>query len=1074
MEVLVRTRLHKSEVLISALGFIGIAAVFSALLIARGADGATLPPPPTEPPAGPNDIREEAADERAAARDRPPDAGSRQRPEGLATGARDAHASSEFVDVYARPDGLRVADLHSRRVNYRRPDGTYAPIQNSLVRSREDGFAFKNKAGAFDVRFRMRGHQSALLKLESGNVQFSAGLIGAAATIAATEDNTIVYANVLPGVDLRYSVTGDGVKEDIVLNTRPANDPSFQFRLDTGELAPVRTSDGGIDFIDSSQETRFSIPPGHMIDASGDTSDAVGYEILDTAEGTTLIVTPDADWLADPSRAYPVVVDPTVQVIFGRNEASAIDTYVKEGDNSSHGSDTRLEVRGGAGSADKTWALFKFPVEELGDVHVVDAELGVKVDGTANCSGAADISAYHTIEDWNESAKWGQAGFSDGGPAVASPALDGPIDAACGPGRTNWNVTEAVVDWVEVQNPPAAHPDNYGLQLRPGDVDDATDRDFVSLDETDPMAQAPVLRVIYDVPDEPSALTPPNPTFSKASDKQMPMLQALYSDPGQGDPGNVEFTVYLKSEWEAAFLRWIASGKDPASFDWATPGAPNGPQVVASGLSSQVASGQVATWKVPTQLQLNTEYVWQAVAVAADGARSSQTYAPSEAVADYVAVDEPELGTRSDWPMFLAGSIQLNQATGNMLLTAPAPVYGTHVGSIGVSITYNSIGATGSSPSLPDIGLGAGWRVAGGPAVGGLPIALEDHNLASTGSYDAAEVFWEDGSSTFFDHQSGGVYTTQSNDSSHLTRNSDGTWTLIDASGTLYVFKAIDTGETVAELESAEVTTQAAGAVAGVAQTKYELEPGTGRLERITDVDTGRVLELDWACEAGVLLCVNWKPDGASANPEETWKYYEGEAPNGDDRIGKVRRVEIIPAPGQNAELDLMTMEYDAQGLVTEIKNANDLNQMDPNISPSYDGNHSVKLTYDTATPPRAVELLEGPIESLNDATATWKFEYFDYDHANPGACSALKQPAVTAHDTNARKESATSCTRVTSPRFSGQPVGTRPHTEFIFDSSLHPIQIKSPLEEGVAPNVNKRHELVGYNDRGSASLDGR
>ena len=70
-------------------------------------------------------------------------------------------------------------------------------------------------------------------------------------------------------------------------------------------LTAKRNGAGGIDFVDGAGMVAFSFAPPTMRDHAGKAG-----KVAFSLAGTTLTLTADAAWLADPTRAYPVVIDP--------------------------------------------------------------------------------------------------------------------------------------------------------------------------------------------------------------------------------------------------------------------------------------------------------------------------------------------------------------------------------------------------------------------------------------------------------------------------------------------------------------------------------------------------------------------------------------------------------------------------------------------------------------------------------------------------------------------------------------------------------------------------------------------
>lgn len=102
-----------------------------------------------------------------------------------------------------------------------------------------------------------------------------------------------------------------GIKEEIVLSQKPASE-TFEFPVKLIDLKPRRVK-GLWRFFDQDGQEKFFIPKPFMDDASGAHSERVGIEIEKRGSQHVIIIRPDGNWLNDPKRVYPVVIDPSLE-----------------------------------------------------------------------------------------------------------------------------------------------------------------------------------------------------------------------------------------------------------------------------------------------------------------------------------------------------------------------------------------------------------------------------------------------------------------------------------------------------------------------------------------------------------------------------------------------------------------------------------------------------------------------------------------------------------------------------------------------------------------------------------------
>ncbi|WP_191304184.1 LamG-like jellyroll fold domain-containing protein [Lentzea cavernae] len=235
-----------------------------------------------------------------------------------ASSVPDSRARNETT--YRNTDGTRTTEFSDTPLNYRKADGTWAPIDPSLVA--ENG-SWRNKADGVSVHLAGRADASSLvtIKLDDAH-EFAYGFAGARGSAGQQAGATVTYPGVADHADLRIESVPGGAKEILVLHDRAAA-RTWDFPLRLKGLT-AKVVDGSVVLSDGSGRERLSIPPGFMTDSAPRREDVVPaqsfgvkYEITDG--GRTLRVSLDSAWLDDPARVYPVLVDPTV--FEGRPEA---------------------------------------------------------------------------------------------------------------------------------------------------------------------------------------------------------------------------------------------------------------------------------------------------------------------------------------------------------------------------------------------------------------------------------------------------------------------------------------------------------------------------------------------------------------------------------------------------------------------------------------------------------------------------------------------------------------------------------------------------------------------------------
>lgn len=227
------------------------------------------------------------------------------------------------------PEAVHVFDEETQR---------FEEIDNTLTEE-EDGRYIRNGKNGFMAKFSCEATTDELFSMEHGMHRVTIfskknkkrqqqGVIPklhrkADHTLAATD--SLVFEDVESGVDMEYSVTGSGVKENILIRQR-ADVYRFPFLVHC-ESVCVRydEADQRVAFLSNETgEEVFFIPSPFMSDAAGNVSTDVTYEVKPAENGDIqLTVSADSEWINAAERAFPVTIDPQINLSASR----AMSTY---------------------------------------------------------------------------------------------------------------------------------------------------------------------------------------------------------------------------------------------------------------------------------------------------------------------------------------------------------------------------------------------------------------------------------------------------------------------------------------------------------------------------------------------------------------------------------------------------------------------------------------------------------------------------------------------------------------------------------------------------------------------------
>ena len=138
-------------------------------------------------------------------------------------------------------------------------------------------------------------------------------------TASVAEGNAIRYTEVLPGVDYQYTLVGSLVKEDIVL-TRPVEPFPMRTRIEADDDLEVSLEGGTVvvrERTEGGQPGRevLSLAAPIAADAAEAVDNTLSLSLEEAEDGAPVaVVNANWEWLSAPERAYPVRIDPTIDI----------------------------------------------------------------------------------------------------------------------------------------------------------------------------------------------------------------------------------------------------------------------------------------------------------------------------------------------------------------------------------------------------------------------------------------------------------------------------------------------------------------------------------------------------------------------------------------------------------------------------------------------------------------------------------------------------------------------------------------------------------------------------------------
>ncbi len=193
-------------------------------------------------------------------------------------------------------------------------DGKYLVSQRGNFKAKfngeENNELFSVEKGVHKIRVCARQEKG----IDDGKLSLKPKLHSKAQKIKQLDK--IVFEKVLNGADYEYEVTANGVKENIIVKER-ASAYSFPFTVNCKNVRPeLDEKTGNVLFLSTETgKEEFFIPAPFMVDANGITSSSVHFELKEDRDNAiSLTVIADSKWINDKNRAFPVVIDPQIQL----------------------------------------------------------------------------------------------------------------------------------------------------------------------------------------------------------------------------------------------------------------------------------------------------------------------------------------------------------------------------------------------------------------------------------------------------------------------------------------------------------------------------------------------------------------------------------------------------------------------------------------------------------------------------------------------------------------------------------------------------------------------------------------
>ena len=237
---------------------------------------------------------------------------------------------TENSNTYLLSDGSKQTEIFTENIRFKK-DGkfsNYDPILTKLGREDKEildkkasenieDYLFVNESGDRKQYFPKKLNQETGILLNYGKyvVSMAPDLEEEKCYTPDKESDTITYESGEEDISYQYISMKDGVKENIILNSKPEK-YTFEYKIKTKNISlKQRKNDKGILICDKkNDEVVGYIAPPNITDGDGNTDyENIKYYLTKKNNETIIVVEVEEDYFKNAELKYPVTIDPTMR-----------------------------------------------------------------------------------------------------------------------------------------------------------------------------------------------------------------------------------------------------------------------------------------------------------------------------------------------------------------------------------------------------------------------------------------------------------------------------------------------------------------------------------------------------------------------------------------------------------------------------------------------------------------------------------------------------------------------------------------------------------------------------------------
>ncbi len=365
-------------------------------------------------------------------------------------------------NTYLTSSGSKVLMSYPGPVNYLNSSGAFEPIDNTATTSSSGGWM--NTAGLYSASVPpslngnavsvTSGTSTVAMTLDQSSSAGGTNPTAPSSASGVASGSAVSFSQALPDATVSYAFGNTGLEETLSLSAAGAPTSYTWSVSGTSGLMFAQTPTGSIDVNNAMGSTVMVIDTPTIEDANDIVGPTPSLSLSASGTSMTIDLTPDAQWLADPARAFPVSVDPTISTTLSSGTECEL---IQSVPTSTNCAGNTSYVVGYNGYTDNAHSLFSFtgltsavPYDSL----VQSAYFDVYEQGT---SGTGTVPmVLNTVENkpWTTSATWndynstsGLAWTTHGGDYVTTPGTSAQ-NAGGGNGWFDWSPVQQVQTWV--------------------------------------------------------------------------------------------------------------------------------------------------------------------------------------------------------------------------------------------------------------------------------------------------------------------------------------------------------------------------------------------------------------------------------------------------------------------------------------------------------------------------------------------------------------------------------------------------------------------------------------------------